>query len=148
MKVPRYKRAKKAATALREFLLKHMKGKEVKIGRNLNSEIWKRGIRNPPHHVKVTVVKGDDDIIKAELLGKKYEEKTKEEREAEKKTKKKAEKKPEEGKKEEEKTVEKEKAKEVKEKTEIEKEEPKKEVKPKEKAEEKPKRTSAKEVKK
>lgn len=93
MKVPRYKRAKKAATALKEFLLKHMKGEDVKIGKNLNMEIWKRGIRNPPHHIKVNAVKGDDNIIKAELLGKKYEEKTKEERDAEKKQKKKAEKK-------------------------------------------------------
>ena len=32
MKVPRWKKSKKAVTALRQFLVKHMKSEEVKIG--------------------------------------------------------------------------------------------------------------------
>lgn len=78
-KAPKYKRAKKAITALKQFLAKHMKTDEVKIGRNLNEFIWNQGIKNPPHHVKVNVVKDDDNIAKAELFGYKYEELTKEE---------------------------------------------------------------------
>lgn len=78
-KAPKHKRAKKAITALKQFLAKHMKADEVKIGRNLNEYIWNQGIKNPPHHVKVNVVKDDDNIAKAELFGYKYEEMTKEE---------------------------------------------------------------------
>lgn len=76
LKVPRYKRAKKASVALQQFLEKHMKVERVIIGKFLNEEVWKHGMRNPPHHVKVNVIK-KDDVCKAELFGKelKFEEK-------------------------------------------------------------------------
>jgi len=67
-KVPRYKRTKKAVTAVKEFLIKHMKAKEVKIGVFLNKELWKNGIKNPPHHVKVTAERDDEGIVRAELV--------------------------------------------------------------------------------
>lgn len=73
LKSPKYRRAKKAASAVREFLQKHMKTKDVKIGKNLNEELWKHGIKNPPSMVKVTVIK-EGDVAKAEIFGKKYEE--------------------------------------------------------------------------
>lgn len=76
-KAPKYKRAKKAATALREFLAKHMKSENVKIGKYLNLELWKHGIRNPPHHVKANVIKYDDGKVVAELVGAPVEEKKK-----------------------------------------------------------------------
>lgn len=78
-KAPKYKRSKKAVTALKEFLVKHMKSEDVRIGRHLNEHIWQRGIKNPPHHVKVTAIKDDEGIVKVELFGFKYEELTKEE---------------------------------------------------------------------
>ena len=68
LKAPKYKRAKKAISAVKQFLIKHMKSKNIKLGNKLNQEIWKNGIRNPPHHIKVTAKK-DDDIVTAELLG-------------------------------------------------------------------------------
>jgi large subunit ribosomal protein L31e len=82
LKVPRYRRAKKAANGLRSFLAKHMKVSEdnVKIGKYANLEIWKHGIKNPPHHIKVNVKKDDEGIVRAELVGApeaKVEEKTK-----------------------------------------------------------------------
>lgn len=73
MKVPAYRRAKKAVNAIRLFLERHMKG-EVKIGRKLNMLLWEHGIKNPPHHVKVDAVKDDKNIIKAELTGFVFEE--------------------------------------------------------------------------
>src|SRR3989338_3820247 len=73
LKVPRYKRAKTAMNALKRFLSRHMKSEEVYICKRLNEEIWKRGIKNPPHHVKVDVVKEDDSKVYAELSGFKYE---------------------------------------------------------------------------
>jgi large subunit ribosomal protein L31e len=69
MKVPRWKKSKKAVTALRQFLVKHMKSEEVKIGKEVNEYVWNHGIKNPPHHVKVTVTKDDKGVVKAELFG-------------------------------------------------------------------------------
>ena len=80
-KAPKYKRAKRAVNALRKFIARHMKSPNIKIGRHLNQEIWKHGIQNPPHHVKVTLIKDDEGLVKAELFGFKYEEMTKEEME-------------------------------------------------------------------
>jgi len=79
----RYKKTKKAVTVLKEFLAQHMKTDldKIKIGKNLNKELCKHGIKNPPHHVKVTVIKDDDGIVKTELIGFKYEHKKKDQKE-------------------------------------------------------------------
>ncbi|MCK5107932.1 MAG: 50S ribosomal protein L31e [Nanoarchaeota archaeon] len=69
MKVPKYKRAKKAITAIKQFLKKHMKSENIKLGKQLNLKIWERGIKNPPHHIKVTVKKDGEGLVTAELFG-------------------------------------------------------------------------------
>ena len=69
-----YKRTKRAVSGLREFLCQHMKVEKyekdtkVKIGKYLNQLIWKNGIKNPPHHVRVKVTKDDKGIVFAELV--------------------------------------------------------------------------------
>ncbi len=68
MKVPRWKRTKKAVSAVRMFLSKHMKSENVKLGKNLNEKLWKHGIKNPPHHVKVLVKKDEKGVVNAELF--------------------------------------------------------------------------------
>jgi large subunit ribosomal protein L31e len=68
IKVPNYKKAKKAVSTLKQFMVKHMKVEEVKIGPELNKKIWANGIKNPPHHVKVTAVK-EEKTAKVELEG-------------------------------------------------------------------------------
>ncbi len=68
-KAPKYRRAKKAVNVLREFISKHLKSDSIKIGKFLNLEIWKRGIKNPPHHVKVNVTKDSEGIVNVELAG-------------------------------------------------------------------------------
>ncbi|MEM4719547.1 MAG: 50S ribosomal protein L31e [Candidatus Pacearchaeota archaeon] len=90
IKVPRYRRAKKAIRALKEFLARHMKVekrdiKKVKIDKYLNEEIWHKGIRKPIMKLKIRAkkIKG---IVYAELaempkilvFKKKKEEKLKE----------------------------------------------------------------------
>lgn len=97
-----YKKTKKAVSTLREFLAKHMKSDKILIGKNLNEHLWKHGIKNPPHHVKITVIKEDDGTVKAELHGFKYEHFTKIEKEKKAEKKEKAEKKKEEKKTEKE----------------------------------------------
>ncbi len=69
MKAPRWNRTKKAVTALRQFLAKHMKSENVLISKDLNEAMWKHGIKNPPHHIKVKAVKDDKGVVKAELFG-------------------------------------------------------------------------------
>ena len=69
LKAPKYRRSKKAVTALKEFILKHMKGEEIKIGYHLNKEMWKHGIKNPPHKLKVNAKKDEKNVVKVELFG-------------------------------------------------------------------------------
>lgn len=66
LKVPRWRRSKRAAAALRAFLLKHTKAKQVKIGKWANESLWASGVKKPPTRVIVTV-KREKDIARAEL---------------------------------------------------------------------------------
>ena len=78
-KVPRYKKTKKAMTALRQFLAKHMKSDNIKISNDINMIVWKDGIKNPPHHIKVIAKKDDKDVVTVELFDKKQEKVAKKE---------------------------------------------------------------------
>ncbi len=69
LKASKYRRAKKAVNTLREFLVKHMKSEDVRLMPELNLEIWKHGMRNPPSRVKVNVSKDDKGVVKAQLFG-------------------------------------------------------------------------------
>ena len=66
LKVPKYRRAKKAINALNIYLKKHLK-KDVKIGKYLNSLVWARGNENPPGKVKVRIEE-DKEKLTAELI--------------------------------------------------------------------------------
>ena len=70
LKVPRYRRAKKAVKQIKQFLARHMKAeeKDVKVGRWVNEQVWSRGIKNPPTKVIVNVSKDDKGIVKVELI--------------------------------------------------------------------------------
>lgn len=72
IKAPKWKSTQKAAKGLRKFLMKHMKQddpKMIKIGKHANELLWKHGIKNPPHHIKVTVTKDEKGVVTAELVG-------------------------------------------------------------------------------
>ncbi len=76
---PRYKKTNKAVKTVKEFLVKHMgiydrDLNKIKIDKYLNEYLWARGIKNPPHKVKVKAVKSGD-IVKVELI--EYPEKLK-----------------------------------------------------------------------
>lgn len=79
LKVPKYKRAKKAVKAIREFLARHMKVPErdtnkVKLDMWLNRALWIRGIKSPAYKISVKATKDSEGNVKAELVGlpKKY----------------------------------------------------------------------------
>jgi len=72
MKVRRHKRTPKAVKAVKQFIAKHMKVadrdlRNVRLDKWLNNELWFRGIKNPPHKIKVKAVK-EGDIVKVTLL--------------------------------------------------------------------------------
>ncbi len=69
LKVPRYKRAKKASAAIKQFLTKHLKSEDVKVGTSINEKVWENGMRNPPSKVRVQVVKDEKGVVTAELFG-------------------------------------------------------------------------------
>lgn len=66
LKVPRYRRTKKSVKAVREFISKHTKVDDVRIGRYLNLKLWEHGRKNPPGKITVKVVK-EKDFVKVEL---------------------------------------------------------------------------------
>ncbi|NIA04253.1 MAG: hypothetical protein GWP09_02780 [Nitrospiraceae bacterium] len=77
LKAPMYRRAKRAVSSLRQFIVKHMKNENVVISNDINMFIWQRGIKHPPHHVpiKVTVKEGkvyaELNVAKSKREGKK-----------------------------------------------------------------------------
>ena len=67
-KKERTHRAKIASEMIREFLMKHMKAENIKIGKSINENIWSRGIQKPPRKVRIHALK-EGDVVYAELLG-------------------------------------------------------------------------------
>ena len=95
LKVPKYKRGKKAVKTLKEFMIKHMKIYDndlnlIKLDVDLNNEIRFRGIRKPPAKIRVKAVKFDDEIVRVELIDVPEKLKFKRAREGKKKESKKA----------------------------------------------------------
>jgi large subunit ribosomal protein L31e len=82
-KAPRWRRAKKAVSVIKEFLKRHMKAEEVKLGKELNEYIWKNGGKNPPTYYKLKVIKKDNKAY-ANLINAKIAIETKEDKEKEK----------------------------------------------------------------
>ncbi len=78
LKAPRYKKTKRAVSAIKLFIKKHMKAEKVKIGKNLNLEVWKHGRKNPPSKIRVHTIK-DGDAAKVELIGVPFEKPEKKE---------------------------------------------------------------------
>ena len=60
LKQTRVKRAPRAIRAIRAFLERHVKAKEVKVDPALNEIIWQRGAKKPPAKIKVKVEIKDD----------------------------------------------------------------------------------------
>ncbi|MBL7055329.1 60S ribosomal protein L31 [Candidatus Woesearchaeota archaeon] len=68
LKAPNWNRTPKAVRALKQFIVKHMKSEDVSIGRYANELLWKKGIKSPPHHIKVNVTKDNKGKVVAELV--------------------------------------------------------------------------------
>src|SRR4030043_2467984 len=56
----RYRRSEKAVMVLKAFAVRHMKAKEVSVDTSVNEVIWARGIKSPPHKIRVKMTKDDE----------------------------------------------------------------------------------------
>lgn len=72
IKVPAYRRAKRAISTIKIFIEKHMGSDDIKIGKELNDKIWHHGIKNPPGKVRVKTIRDDEDVVTVELEGFEY----------------------------------------------------------------------------
>ena len=73
LKVPDYKRSKKAVKTLKEFMVRHMKIydrdlRKIKIDVDLNNEIRFRGMKKPPAKILVKAKKFDNGNVYVELI--------------------------------------------------------------------------------
>lgn len=67
VKARRVKKASIAISVLRKKIEKMFKGMEVKIGKSVNEEIWKKGAKKPIGKIKVKLIK-DEKIVRVELV--------------------------------------------------------------------------------
>jgi large subunit ribosomal protein L31e len=65
------KRKNYAISIIRDFLARHTKADDVKIGSELHKAVWDKG--NPPRRLRIKAVM-DGSVVKAELLGFEYKE--------------------------------------------------------------------------
>lgn len=73
LKVPMYRRTKKAVKALKEFMVKHMKVydrdlRKIKVDTHLNNEIGFRGMKKPLHKVRVKAIKYENGDVVVKLV--------------------------------------------------------------------------------
>ncbi len=71
---PRVQKTNRAVKEVRNFLVKHMKASDVKLGQHLNHFLWDQGIKSPPPRVTVKAVKDGEGVVRAELEGKTFTE--------------------------------------------------------------------------
>ncbi|MBP2031230.1 large subunit ribosomal protein L31e [Methanohalophilus levihalophilus] len=66
---PKWRRANRAITLIRKYLIRHMKAdpKQIKIDSTINELIWNRGSEKPPSSIRVRAAKFDDGEVQAEL---------------------------------------------------------------------------------
>ena len=67
-KVPQYKRARRAAKIVREYLARHMKSEEIKLDPKINEKLFERGVKKPPAKIRVKAVKDEDGLVNASLV--------------------------------------------------------------------------------
>ena len=70
--VPRTKRAPYAIRQIRKFVVRHMKvdeeEEELYIAPAVNAAVWARGIQKPPSHLRIRVIRHEDeDLVEVTL---------------------------------------------------------------------------------
>ncbi len=60
-RVPRWKRAPRAAHFVREWIRRHAKADKIIIGTDVNEKIWGRGTEKPPNKLRVKVTVEEEE---------------------------------------------------------------------------------------
>ncbi|MCJ7610598.1 60S ribosomal protein L31 [Candidatus Bathyarchaeota archaeon] len=55
---------------LRSFITRHMKTEDVAISKEVNEEVWKRGVGGSPRHLRVRATKSKDGRVTVYLVAK------------------------------------------------------------------------------
>lgn len=76
-KYSRLEKSKRSVAKVRNFLKRHMKSDDIKIGSSINEEIWKKGDQSPPPKIRIKAIKTDEGVVRAELLGEVFVEEVK-----------------------------------------------------------------------
>lgn len=68
LKSPKWKRSKKAISAIEAYLLKHTKVSDIKLSRWINEAVWEKGGKNPPAKITLKVeINKEKKTARAEL---------------------------------------------------------------------------------
>ncbi len=59
----RYRRSERAVMTLIKFAKRHMKANEISIDPKVNEAIWSRGIKSPPHKIRVKMNRDNDGKV-------------------------------------------------------------------------------------
>jgi large subunit ribosomal protein L31e len=59
----RYRRSERAMMVLKAFAVRHMKATTVTVDTSVNEAIWARGIKSPPHKIRVKMTKDDEGAV-------------------------------------------------------------------------------------
>jgi len=59
----RYRRSERAMMVLKAFAKRHMKAESVTVDTAVNQAIWARGIKSPPHKIRVKMTKDDEGAV-------------------------------------------------------------------------------------
>lgn len=65
---PDWRRSKDFVRIFKGLLKKQTKAEKIRMSKELNERIWKRGIRKPPTRVRIKIVQLDDKTVRAELV--------------------------------------------------------------------------------
>ncbi len=70
--IPRTKRAPYAIKQIRDFVVRHMKvdeeDEELYIAPAVNEAVWARGIQKPPSHIRIRVIRyEEEDLVEVSL---------------------------------------------------------------------------------
>lgn len=64
---PRKKRAPRAVSLVKSFILRHMKPEALVVSNEVNEKIWVRGIEKPPRKIRVRAVKDKEGTVTLHL---------------------------------------------------------------------------------
>jgi len=64
---PRKERAPRATRILKAFIKRHMKPESIILSKEVNEQIWRRGIEKPPRNIRVRAVKDRDGKVSVRI---------------------------------------------------------------------------------